>query len=102
MKFEDILTEDGKIVKGVNTTVDVGVNQIPIEASKFGFNVDKDGKPPTLSSKVKGKSTNVLFNLGMTEDTAPRYTAYEWALIEGGHSLDEEESKPKLFDFDKY
>ena len=101
MKFEDILTEDGKIVKGVNTTVDVGVNQIPIEAGKFGFTVDKDGKPPTLSKKVKGKSTNVLFNLGLAEDNQPRYTAAEWAIIEGGHSL-EEEPKPKLFDFDKY
>lgn len=67
MKVYEILTEDGRIVKGVNTTVDVGVNQIPIEAKKMGFTVDKDGHPPTLSSKVKGKSTNVLFNLGLTE-----------------------------------
>jgi hypothetical protein len=67
MKVYEILNEDGRIVKGVNTTVDVGVGQIPIEASKFGNSVDKDGKPPTLSSKVKGKSTNVLFNLGLAE-----------------------------------
>lgn len=57
----------GRIVKGVNTTPDVGVNQTSIEAAKFGNSVDKDGRPPTLSSKVKGKSTNVLFNLGLTE-----------------------------------
>lgn len=61
------LMEWGKIVKGVNTTPDVGVNQIPIEAAKFGNTVDKYGRPPTLSSVVKGKSTNVLFNLGLTE-----------------------------------
>ena len=67
MKVYEILNEDGRIVKGVNTTVDVGVGQIPIEARKFGNSVDKDGRPPTLSSKVKGKSTNVAFNLGMTE-----------------------------------
>ena len=59
--------EDGRIVKGVNTTADVGVNQIPIEAKKLGNTVDKGGKPPTLSTKVKGKSTNVLFNLGLAE-----------------------------------
>jgi 5'(3')-deoxyribonucleotidase len=59
--------EDGRIVKGVNTTVDVGTNEIPKQARKFGNSVDKDGKPPTLSSKVKGKSTNVLFNLGLSE-----------------------------------
>lgn len=57
----------GRIVKGVNTTPDVGVNQISIEAAKFGNKVDKDGRPPTLSTKVKGKSTNVAFNLGLTE-----------------------------------
>lgn len=63
----DELVEDGRIVKGVNTTVDVGVGQIPIEANKFGNKVDKDGRPPTLSKKVKGSSTNVLFNLGLAE-----------------------------------
>ena len=61
------LTEDGRIVKGVNTTVDVGTNEIPKQARKWGFKVDKDGRPPTLSKKVKGKSTNVLFNLGLAE-----------------------------------
>jgi 5'(3')-deoxyribonucleotidase len=67
MKYKDLLSEDGRIVKGVNTTVDVGVGQIPIEARKFGNSVDKDGRPPTLSKRVKGKSTNVLYNLGLTE-----------------------------------
>jgi len=66
MKVSELL-EDGRIVKGVNTTVDVGVGQIPIEAGKFGNKVDKDGRPPTLSKKVKGASTNVLFNLGLAE-----------------------------------
>ena len=59
MRWQDI-REDGRIVKGVNTTVDVDTNQIPKEAGKFGNKVDKDGVPPTLSKKVKGKSTNVL------------------------------------------
>ena len=75
MKFKDIksyINEDGRIVKGVNTTADVGVNQISIEAGKLGFKVDKDGKPPTLSKKVKGKSTNVLFNLGLSESNKKR------------------------------
>jgi len=67
MKVYEILNEWGRIVKGVNTTVDVGVDEIPRQAEKFGNKVDKDGKPPTLSSKVKGKSTNVLYNLGMTK-----------------------------------
>lgn len=222
--------EDGRIVKGVNTTVDVGPDEIKKQAAKFGNIVDKDGRPPTLSKKVKGKSTNVLYNLGLTESinpelldknfykekiidtkagqvklvakhypsnmipqikvealiddklvgavrfivagndepvgflnkfkkadpylvagnlrvedeyqrkgiatamyqfvksmgndikpsssqtdqgkafwkskpnesTTPRYTAAEWAIIEGGHSLEDQEVKTKLFDFDKY
>lgn len=69
MKINEILSEDGRIVKGVNTTVDVGPDEIKTQAAKFGNNVDKDGRPPVLSSKVSGKSTNVLFNLGLTEST---------------------------------
>ena len=65
--MSDLLNEDGRIVKGVNTTVDVGPNEIKTQAAKFGNTVDKDGKPPTLSKKVKGSKTNVLFNLGLTE-----------------------------------
>ena len=66
MKLRDLF-EDGRIVKGVNTTVDVGPNEIKTQTAKFGNTVDKDGVPLTLSKKVKGKSTNVLFNLGLTE-----------------------------------
>lgn len=69
MKVYEVLIEDGRIVKGVNTTVDVGPNEIKTQAAKFGNSVDKDGHPPTLSSKVKGKSTNVLYNLGLAEST---------------------------------
>ena len=61
------LYEDGRIVKGVNTTPDVGPNEIPIQAKKFGNTVDKDGRPPVLRKKIKGPTTNVAFNLGLTE-----------------------------------
>ena len=61
------LFEDGRIVKGVNTTLDVRPNEIKTQAAKFGNKVDKDGRPPTLSKKVRGSKTNVLFNLAMTE-----------------------------------
>jgi hypothetical protein len=66
MKMQDLL-EDGRIVKGVNTTPDVDVDEIPRQAEKFGNKVDKDGFPPTLTTKKKQQSTNVLFNLGLTE-----------------------------------
>lgn len=89
MKLNDILTEDGKIVKGVNTTVDVDINEIPKQAKKFGNSVDNNGFPPFLRTDGKVKQE--------------RFTALEWAIMSGGHSINEEiEDKPKLFDFDKY
>ena len=58
----------GRIVKGVNTTPDVGVNQTKIEAAKLGSKVDKDGRPPLLHKKAaKNSDTNTLFNLGLAE-----------------------------------
>jgi len=75
------LYEDGRIVKGVNTTVDVGTNEIPRQAKKFGNTVDKDGRPPTLSKKVKGKSTNVLFNLGLSESVQVTEAIQVWPII---------------------
>ena len=87
MRFKDLIKEDGRIVKGVNTTADVGPNEITIQAKKFGNSVDKDGRPPTLSKKVKGKSTNVLFNLGLTEGIQLKF--------ERGQDFDTLHIKPK-------
>jgi len=72
MRFKDLTENGGRVVKGVNTTPDVGVDAIKKQAAKFGNKVDKDGRPPTLSKKVKGSSTNVLFNLGMAESVEER------------------------------
>ena len=76
MKVYEVLNEDGRIVKGVNTTVDVGPDEIKTQAAKFGNTVDKDGRPPQLSKKVKGKSTNVLFNLGLSETIRKQGSKY--------------------------
>ena len=35
----------GRVVKGVNTTVDVGPNEIIKQVKKYGNDVDRDGKP---------------------------------------------------------
>jgi hypothetical protein len=57
----------GRIVKGVNTTQDVGVNQTSIEAEKLGFKL-KNGKPPLLHKKAaKNSDPNTLFNMGIAE-----------------------------------
>jgi len=66
MKIRDITEGVGRITKQ-NQTVDVGPDEVTKQAAKFGNKVDRDGRPPTLSKRVKGKSTNVLFNLGLAE-----------------------------------
>jgi hypothetical protein len=70
------IKEDGRIVKGVNTTVDVDTDEIKIQAAKFGNSVDINGFPPFLRSDGKTKEE--------------RFTALEWAIISGGHTLQEE------------
>jgi len=66
MRLREITEGVGRITKQ-NQTHDVGPDEVTKQAAKFGNKVDKDGRPPTLSKKVKGKSTNVLFNLGLSE-----------------------------------
>lgn len=36
----------GRVVKGVNTTPDVGPGEIPRQAAKFKMKTDIDGRPP--------------------------------------------------------
>jgi hypothetical protein len=43
----------GRVVAGVNTTPDVGPDEIVKQAKKFGFKVTKDGIPPKLRSDGK-------------------------------------------------
>ena len=45
MRLRHITEGVGLVVKGVNTTPDVGVDAITKQAAKFGFKVDKKGKP---------------------------------------------------------
>ena len=66
MKINQIKEGVGRITKQ-NQTLDVGPDEVKTQAAKFGNSVDKDGRPPTLSKKVKGSKTNVLFNLGLSE-----------------------------------
>lgn len=62
MKINDIINEDGRIVPGVNTTVDVKPGETERQAKKF---FGGNGKPKPLG--VKGATPNQAFNLGLTE-----------------------------------
>jgi hypothetical protein len=89
MQINDLISEDGRIVKGVNTTIDVGVNEIPRQAAKFGNEVDQSGFPPFLRTNGKTKTVKL--------------TAMEQACIDGGHDMsDLPVPKQKLFDWNKY
>jgi len=66
MKWLEFKEGVGRITKQ-NQTVDVGPNEISIQAKKFGNSVDKDGRPTNMPKKTKGSKTNVLFNLGLSE-----------------------------------
>jgi len=43
----------GRVVKGVNTTIDVGVDEIIKQVKKFGNDVDRDGLPKKMLRKKK-------------------------------------------------
>ena len=81
MRLREITEGVGRITKQ-NQTVDVGPDEVTKQATKFGNKVDRDGHPPTLSKKVKGKSTNVLFNLGLAEST--HYANIEEFMLDEG------------------
>ena len=68
MKINDILTEQGVIVKGVNTTVDVQPGETERQTAKL-FPMNKGGKPASLINNKVRKNSNphVLFNMGLTE-----------------------------------
>lgn len=52
MRYKELF-EDGRIVKGVNTTIDVDTDEIKTQAAKFGFTVTKDGEPPYIGTTIK-------------------------------------------------
>jgi len=54
-----VIMEDGLIVPGVNTTVDVKQGETQRQAAKFGNKLDKDGNPPSMwdSAKLAAKIT---------------------------------------------
>lgn len=76
MKINQIKEGVGRITKQ-NQTADVGPDEVKTQAAKFGNSVDKDGRPPTLSKKVKGSKTNVLYNLGLAESVQENVTEDE-------------------------
>jgi hypothetical protein len=66
MKIYDIINEDGVIVPGVNTTVDVKPGETERQAAKFG-----NGKIKELMPKArKNSKPNTLYNMGLAEKSS--------------------------------
>jgi hypothetical protein len=60
MRYWEIISEEGKIVPGVNTTPDVQPGEIMRQGAKLGFNLDANGLPPIwtgLNSSTGAKDT---------------------------------------------
>lgn len=76
MKINDIIIEQGVIVQGVNTTVDVKTGETERQAKKF---FGGSGQPqPLVSKKVrKNSDPNTLYNMGITENNIDEITAME-------------------------
>lgn len=92
MKINELFSEAagvGKIVKGVNTTPDVGPNEIAKQAAKFGMHVDKAGRPPIartngkINERRRFKPTNAKlwrhFKYLANKKFNSRNDAYAWA-----------------------
>lgn len=46
MRLDELfLPEEGRVVRGVNTTVDVGTNEIKTQSDKMRLDVDRNGIP---------------------------------------------------------
>ena len=52
----DLFENGGRIIPGVNTTCDVGVNEIQKQGAKYGFVMDKDGQVPLIYDIMNNKS----------------------------------------------
>ena len=48
MRIWEIISEEGLIVSGINTTVDVKPGEITRQGAKMGFNLDANGLPPLI------------------------------------------------------
>lgn len=106
MKISDIVLEHGRIVKDVNTTPDVGVDEIKIQAKKMGFDVTKDGVPPLLyedgTYKYSGSCVNSFdeetgfCSTGIFYDVSDFAVAEENATIIPKEVFDKQVGKYKL------
>ena len=71
MRISDLIKEDaagvGRIVKGVNTTVDVGPDEIRKQAKKFRLEVDKDGRPPIAKTNGSDALTEKTWSSKLDE-----------------------------------
>lgn len=83
--LSNCLLEFGKIVKNVNTTVDVQPGEIRRQAAKFGNKLDKNGHPPTFKGG-NGHSTNAADSVNKGDDwygkdgvrPGPGHTGQPW------------------------
>lgn len=57
MRYWEIISEEGLIVSGVNTTPDVKPGEITRQGAKLGFELDSQGHPPLIYGGASPKSS---------------------------------------------
>ncbi len=68
----EAITEDGRVVDGVNTTHDVSANETAVQAAKFGNAVDAGGVPPSICET--GETPTVSKKSPVATDKRPGLT----------------------------
>lgn len=63
MRYRDLISEEGRIVPGVNTTPDVKPGETKRQGAKLGFDLSPEGVPPIVSKD------SVIKTLPKTEES---------------------------------
>ncbi len=64
MRYREIISEEGKIVPGVNTTPDVQPGEIARQGAKMGFNLTPEGLPPVWTGFGHSTGAKDTINVG--------------------------------------
>lgn len=73
MRFRELISEEGLIVPGVNTTADVKPGEIRRQAAKFGMVVTDGGVPPIVSKDSVIKEMPRVEEAEQENPTDPRH-----------------------------
>ena len=79
MRYRELITEEGKIIPGVNSTCDVQPGETARQGAKFGFDLSPEGLPPVWTGLYSFTNAKDTTNKGDpfydADGTNPKKTA---------------------------